>query len=78
MVFFNFILFRTEDPVQEVVAPKSPANADVLIPLEVQPGFTLPAGVDGNRFLLAFGNSFLHFNFNAELNNKNAFEYFAS
>jgi hypothetical protein len=47
-------IFRTNDPVQEVVPSKS-ATGDVLIPLEVQSGFTLPAGVDGNRFLLSIG-----------------------
>lgn len=51
----SFILiFRSNDPVQEVVASKS-APSDVLIPLEIQSGFSLPEGVDGNRFLLSIG-----------------------
>jgi len=47
---------KSNDPVQEVVPSKSASN-DVLIPLEVQAGFAVPEGVDGNRFLLAFGTS---------------------
>jgi hypothetical protein len=46
--------FRT-DPVDEVLL--KPASEDLLIPLEIQPGFSLPEGSQANRFLLAFGVS---------------------
>lgn len=41
------------DPVEE--APAKAVGEDSIIPLEIQAGFSLPEGVDANRFLLAFG-----------------------
>ncbi|XP_057370967.1 uncharacterized protein LOC130691941 [Daphnia carinata] len=48
---------KASDPVNEVPAFKTAAADEELIPLEVQAGFSLPAGQEGNRFLLAFGTS---------------------
>ncbi|KAK4019294.1 Uncharacterized protein APZ42_030595 [Daphnia magna] len=48
---------KASDPVNEVPAFKTAATDEELIPLEVQAGFSLPAGQEGNRFLLAFGTS---------------------
>jgi hypothetical protein len=44
--------------VNEVPEFKSSTSVeDVVIPLEVQAGFSLPEGQESNRFLLAFGTS---------------------
>ena len=56
----NFIISNlwcsSDDPTKEVLdAPKK--SADLVVPLEVQSGFTLPEGVTANRFLLTFGTS---------------------
>jgi hypothetical protein len=49
-----FIIFRN-DPVEEVQSKS--VSEDLLIPLEIQPGFSVPEGAEANRFLLAFGVS---------------------
>ena len=54
-MLFTLKYVRSNDPVDEVVT-KTTDNADPIVPLELQTGFSLPDGVDSSRFLLAFGN----------------------
>ena len=51
---FYYIL-RENDPVNEV--PVKALLVDTVIPLEIQPGFSVPENFGSNRFLLAFGTS---------------------
>jgi len=49
---------KASDPTNEVPEVRSSTSADdVVIPLEVQAGFSVPEGQEGNRFLVAFGTS---------------------
>jgi hypothetical protein len=51
----SHLTYFRADPVEEVQVKS--VSEDVVIPLEIQPGFSLPKGAEANRFLLAFGVS---------------------
>ena len=46
---------RESDPIEEV--PMTSQSVETTIPLEIQPGFTVPENFGSNRFLLSFGTS---------------------
>jgi hypothetical protein len=51
----SLLIALRSDPVEEVLVKS--VSEDLVIPLEIQAGFSLPEGTEANRFLLAFGVS---------------------